>query len=159
MSCGCSSDTPLAQTRFGCQPASQLAARVILLNSLLRQHKKLLGSQQKTQPPTHQSDTQPEPPHLTHTPPKAGPGGKRAQTSQNCHLVHNREKRPICQPSSAGNSRKTVPVGKPCPQTPLYSLRSQTATIQLAGFRNYTYIPGYLHCMASSVSTRMSQEP
>ena len=36
---------------------------------------------------------------------------------------------------NAPNSEILADLGKPSPQTPLYSLCSQTATIQLAGFR------------------------
>ena len=53
-----------------------------------------------------------------------------------CRMVHNPEKRSKTTPSTARHSRKIGLLGKPCPQTRLYSLCSQKATIQLAGFRN-----------------------
>ena len=76
---------------------------------------------------------------LCQAPPKAPQnadlGGIDTLPSPFCRMVHDPEKRSQNPPFPPGNSEILADLGKPSPQTPLYSLCSQTATIQLAGFR------------------------
>ena len=69
-------------------------------------------------------------------PQNADLGGIDTLPSPFCRMVHDPEKRSQNTPFPPGNSEILADLGKPSPQTPLYSLCSQTATIQLAGFRN-----------------------
>ena len=69
-------------------------------------------------------------------PQNADLGGIDTLPSPFCRMVHDPEKRSKNTPFPPSNSEILGALGKLCPQTPLYSLRSQTATIQLAGFRN-----------------------
>ena len=71
-------------------------------------------------------------------PQNADLGGIDTLPSPFCRMVHDPEKRSQNPPFPPGNSEILADLGKPSPQTPLYSLCSQTATIQLAGFRNST---------------------
>ena len=69
-------------------------------------------------------------------PQNADLGGIDTLPSPFCRMVHDPEKRSQNTPFPPSNSEILAHLGKPSPQTPLYSLCSQTATIQLAGFRN-----------------------
>ena len=63
-------------------------------------------------------------------PQNADLGGIDTLPSPFCRMVHDPEKRSQNPPFPPGNSEILADLGKPSPQTPLYSLCSQTATIQ-----------------------------
>ena len=67
---------------------------------------------------------------------KADLGGIDTPPSANCLVVHSPAKCSIFSPSTQGYGEILFPFGNHSPPHPLFSLRSQTATSQLAGFRN-----------------------
>ena len=67
---------------------------------------------------------------------KADLGGIDTPPSANCLVVLNPAKCSVFWRSNTGARRDFVPFRQPPPPHPLFSLRSQTATSQLAGFRN-----------------------
>ena len=74
------------------------------------------------------------PPKLvSKTTPPNGPGGNRYPPSANCHTVHNPDNGFPGPPSAQGYSEISCPKTRLCPQTPLFSLRSQKATSQSSG--------------------------
>ena len=64
-------------------------------------------------------------------------GGIDTPPSANCLVVHNPAKRSKCSPYSQTESEIWFHFVNHSPPHPLFSLRSQTATSQLAGFRYY----------------------
>ena len=66
---------------------------------------------------------------------KADLGGIDTPPSANYLVVHNPAKCSVFWRSTQGHGEISFPFGNPPPH-PLFSLRSQTATSQLAGFRN-----------------------
>ena len=67
---------------------------------------------------------------------KADLGGIDTPPSANCLVVHNPAKCSVFSRSTQGHGEISFPFGNHPPPHPLFSLRSQTATSQLAGFRN-----------------------
>ena len=67
---------------------------------------------------------------------KADLGGIDTPPSANYLVVHNPEKCSVFWRSTQGHGEILFPFGNHPPPHPLFSLRSQTATSQLAGFRN-----------------------
>ena len=75
---------------------------------------------------------------------KADLGGIDTPPTANYLVVHNPAKCSVFWRSTQGHGEISFPFGNHPPHTPLFSLRSQTATSQLAGFRNiYIYISTY----------------
>ena len=71
---------------------------------------------------------------------KADLGGIDTPPSANYLVVHNPAKCSVFWRSTQGHGEISFPFGNHPPPHPLFSLRSQTATSQLAGFRNiYSY--------------------
>ena len=68
---------------------------------------------------------------------KADLGGIDTPPSANCLVVHNPAKCSVFSRSTQGHGEISFPFGNHPPPHPLFSLRSQTATSQLAGFRNW----------------------
>ena len=81
---------------------------------------------------------------------KADLGGIDTPPSANCLVVHNPAKCSVFWRSTQGHGEISFPFGNPPPPPhPLFSLRSQTATSQLAGFRNnYTKSSLYSHIVS-----------
>ena len=67
---------------------------------------------------------------------KADLGGIDTPPSANYLVVHNPAKCSVFWRSTQGHGEISFPFGNHPPPHPLFSLRSQTATSQLAGFRN-----------------------